>query len=90
MQRVPGILEVMSNSLADILSNFDYDEPPEAAGIKQYVQRGYKVTPVVQVRPRDIVITVPNGGLANTLRFETTQLQKAAKTSKKLVFRIGS
>jgi hypothetical protein len=80
----------MSNSLADILGNFNYDEPPEVAGIKQYIERLYKITPVVQVRPRDIIITVANGSLANTLRFETVQLQKAAGTKKKLVFRIGS
>jgi hypothetical protein len=80
----------MSNSLADILGNFNFDEPPEVAAIKQYIERSYKVTPVVQPRPRDIIITVPNGALANTLRFETTQLQKAANTKKKLVFRIGS
>ncbi len=80
----------MSNSLADILGNYNYGEPPEIAGIRQYIERSYKIKPVIQVRPRDIIITVPNGGLANTLRFETTQIQKAAKTRKKLVFRIGS
>ncbi len=80
----------MSDSLADILGNLNYDEPLEVAAIKQYIQRSYKVTPVVQPRPREIVITVPSGALANTLRFETSQLQKAAKTTKKLIFRIGS
>jgi hypothetical protein len=83
-------MRAMSNSLADILGKFNYDEPPEVASIKQYVERMYKITPVVQVRPRDIVITIPNGSLANTLRFEAVALQKAAGTSKKLVFRIGS
>jgi hypothetical protein len=81
----------MSNSLADILSSGSrkYDEPPEAIAIKAYVDANYHKPVVVTVRARDIAITVPSGALAATLRMKVPQLQHAAATTKKLLFRIG-
>lgn len=79
----------MSDSLADILGKRSYDEPPEAIAIRDYVERRYHKPVTVLVRDRDIAITVPSGALAATLRMKVPELQQAARTTKKLLFRIG-
>jgi hypothetical protein len=81
----------MSDSLADILGSRSgkYDEPPEALAIKAYVEKNYHKPVSVIVRERDIAITVSSGALAATLRMKVPQLQLAANTTKKLLFRIG-
>lgn len=78
----------MADSLFDILSRKDFDEPPEIAAIKQYVQEHFQVAVEVIVRERDIVVTAPSAALAGTLRFHLKQIQKAAQTEKRLVLRI--
>lgn len=78
----------MADSLFDILSNKNFDEPPEMAAIKQYVQEHFQVDIEVLLRERDIQLTVPSAALASTLRFHIRQLQQAAKTKKRLVIRI--
>lgn len=78
----------MSNSLADVLANKNFDEPPEILAIKHYVQKQYDADVEVLVRERDIVITTTSAALANTLRLKTIELRSIAATSKRLVFRI--
>jgi hypothetical protein len=79
----------MSESLADILGSRKYNEPPEAVAIKAFVEKYYHKTVLVTVRERDIAITVQSGSFAATLRMRVPQIQKAANTDKKLLFRIG-
>jgi hypothetical protein len=79
----------MSDSLADILSKKDFDEPPEIAAIKKFVQDNYQEAVEVIVRERDIVIATRSSALANTLRLNARALQTAAGTKKRLVFRIA-
>lgn len=78
------------DSLAHILSNKDYDEPPEMASIKKYVQDEFKSTVSIQIRDKDIVITVPNAALASTLRLRGPEIRRRCQLDKRLVFRIGS
>ena len=52
------------DSLHTILGRKDFDEPPEMASIKKYVQDKFQTTVGVQVRERDIVIMVPSAALA--------------------------
>jgi hypothetical protein len=78
----------MSDSLADILSKKDFDEPTESLAIKKYVQDEFRTAVAVMVRERDIIIEVPSAALASTLRMRQTQLKNAASTEKRLVFRI--
>jgi len=85
----PGILEDMSDSLANILSNKNFDEPPEIAAIKKFVQDNYQEDVEVLVREHNIVIAGRSASLVNTLRLDMRQLQAAAQTEKRLVFRIG-
>jgi hypothetical protein len=77
------------DSLFTILGNKDYDEPPEIENIKQFVRSEFDVSVGVQVRNRDIVISVPNAALANTLRLRQQDIKKRLKIDKRLTFRIG-
>lgn len=77
------------DSLSDILGRKDFDEPPEAAAIKRYVQAEFQATVGVQVRERDIVILVPSAALANTLRLRGPAIRRLCQTDKRLTYRIG-
>lgn len=79
----------MTNSLADILMNRNFDEPPEATAIKQYVQEKYQKSVAVTVRDKEIIIAAQGAAFTNALRMQTRQLQRVADTDKKLVFRIA-
>lgn len=76
------------DSLSTILHRKDFDEPPEMAAIKQYVQEEYKTAVGVQIRARDIVIEVPNAALANTLRLRAPDIKRRCQLDKRLTFRI--
>ncbi|MEK7594171.1 MAG: hypothetical protein AAB436_00850 [Patescibacteria group bacterium] len=77
------------DSLHSILSNKDFDEPPEMSAIKKYVQDEFGAEVGVQVRDKDIVISVPNASLANTLRLRGPEIKRRCQLGKKLTFRIG-
>jgi len=78
----------MSNSLADLLARRDFDEPSEMLAIKSFVKETFDEDCEVLMHERDIVITVRSASLANSLRLKTRDLQTAAETDKKLIFRI--
>lgn len=78
----------MSNSLADLLANKDFDEPNEMRAIKQFVQQHYQVDVEVQLRDKELIVTTPSAALANTLRLKLPELRKAAATDKKIILRI--
>lgn len=78
------------DSLAHILSNKDYDEPPETASIKKYVRDTFDSAVNVRVRDKDIIVTVPDAGLASTLRLRGPEIRRRCQIDKRLVFRIGS
>jgi hypothetical protein len=79
----------MADSLFDILQNKNFDEPPEATAIKKYVFQKYNKSVAVTVRDKDITVTAQSAAFANALRMQWKQLQKAANTDKRLVFRIA-
>ncbi len=78
----------MTNSLADLLANRDFDEPSEIKAIKEYVRETFESDVEIQLRDKEIVITSTSASLANSLRLKTTELKKRAQTTKKLIFRI--
>lgn len=84
----PGIIGSMSNSLADLLANKNFDEPPEMLAIKKFAQDKFQADVEVLVRERDIVVTASSAALANTLRLKVTELRTAANTEKRIIFRI--
>ena len=77
------------DSLHDILSRKDFDEPPEIVAIKKFVEDTFQEEVGVSVREREIIVHVRSASLANALRLKITQMQKAANTTKRVVFRIG-
>jgi hypothetical protein len=77
------------DSLNNILSDKNFDEPPEMASIKKYVQDEFQTTVGVLIRDRDIVIQVPNAALANTLRLRSPDIKRRCQLTKRLTFRIG-
>jgi hypothetical protein len=77
------------DSLLSILSDKNFDEPPEMAAIKKYVQDEFSTEVGVQVRDRDIVIIVPSAALANTLRLRSPEIKRRCQLTKRLTFRIS-
>lgn len=77
------------DSLTDILSRKDFDEPIESTVIKRYVQEKFDETVAVTIHEREIIIATPNATLAGTLRFKVLELRKLLDTNKRLVFRVG-
>ncbi|MBP7857522.1 MAG: hypothetical protein WAW63_04830 [Candidatus Saccharimonadales bacterium] len=76
------------DGLADILSNKDFDIPPEAQAIKEYVRRHYDHEVTVTVSQRNIAVSGRSAALIGTLRLNSRALQKAASTEKRLIFRV--
>ncbi len=79
----------MSSSLADILANKNFDEPYEATQIKKYVLETYQKSVAVTVREKDITITAQGAAFTHALRMRWKQIQRAAETDKRLIFRIA-
>jgi hypothetical protein len=77
------------DSLHSILSNKDFDEPPEMSSIKKYVLDEFQTSVSVLVRDKDIVIGVPSAALANTLRLRGPDIKRRCQLTKRLTFRIG-
>lgn len=79
----------MSDSLAALLANRSFDEPPEMVAIKRFVKDTFDEDCEVLVRERNIVIAVRGASLANALRLKVNDLRAAAQTDKRLIFRIA-
>jgi hypothetical protein len=77
------------DSLQDLLGAYKSQEPSEIKAIKRYIYETFDTPSSVGIQGESIVITVPSGALANTLRFHIAKLQAAAKTEKRIMFRIG-
>ena len=58
------------------------------SSIKKYVQDEFDVKVGVQVREKDIVVTVPSAALAGTLRMRVPEIKRRCQIDKRLTFRI--
>jgi hypothetical protein len=76
------------DSLNDVLSNRNFDEPPEVASVKKYIQDMFHVTVTVQVREHELIVIVSSAALANTLRLRAPDLKHRCQLEKRLVIRI--
>jgi hypothetical protein len=76
------------DSLNSLLGNKNFDEPPEMAAIKKYVQDEFGVAVGVLIRERDIVVLVPSSALAGTLRLRSPEIARRCQLTKRLTFRI--
>jgi hypothetical protein len=77
------------DSINNILGDRKISEPPENGAIRDYVKSIFNSYVMVVSQKTTIIITAPSSSLANALRLNTRQLQLAANTKKKLVFRTG-
>jgi hypothetical protein len=77
------------DSLFNILGQKDFDEPPEIAKIKAYVRDKYRANAGVLVREKDIIISVDNASLANSLRLRSVEIKKLCDLNKRLIFKIS-
>lgn len=75
------------DSLLNILSDRNFDEPPEMAGIKKYVLDEFQTEVTVMIRERDIIVSTPSAALANTLRLRSPEIKRRCQIDKRLVFR---
>lgn len=76
-------------SLQDLMSNYNPQEPTEIVAIKRYIAENFNAEAAVGLRGEDLIVTVRSASLANVLRMRSPAIQAMAKTKKKLVFRIG-
>ena len=77
------------DSLFNLLGNKNFDEPPESASLKKFVQDEYQTKVEVLVRDKDIVVTARSAALVNTLRLRSPEIKRRCQLTKRLVFRIG-
>jgi hypothetical protein len=78
----------MSDSIADLLSKRDFEEPPEVRVIKDYVRKQFSVDVSVLIQQQYIIIGVTSSALAGALRMHLHELQKLVISNKRLVIRI--
>jgi len=76
-------------SIRELLHKYTPAAPDEMAAIKQYIAREFDAESSVGIQGESLVITVRSASLANSLRLRQMEIQAAASTQKKLVFRIG-
>jgi hypothetical protein len=79
----------MADSLRDIMSRRNLNEPAEIAVIKRFLRDHYRAAGKVAIRENQIIIVVASAALAGALRLRLPELQELAQTKKKLVIRIG-
>lgn len=77
------------DSLFSLLGDKNFDEPPESASIKKFVQSEYQTDVAVQVRDKDIVVSCKSAALVSTLRLRSPEVKRRCQLTKRLVFRIG-
>lgn len=76
------------DSLFSILTHKNFDEPPEAASIKKFVDDNYHQTVTVTLREKEIIVGVSSAALAGTLRLRSPEMKRRCQLEKKLIFRI--
>ncbi len=79
----------MADSLADILSKKQLDEPPEIRIIKDFVKRQFNSDCSVIIQSQQITIEVPGAALASSLRMDLPKLKQVCTTDKRFVIRIA-
>lgn len=77
------------DSIQELLSRYDPKEPDEIGAVKRYILKEFGAKARVGLHGETLVVTVHSASLANALRFKMLALQKAANTTRKIMFRIG-
>lgn len=77
------------DSLFNLLSQKEFNEPDEAKRLKSYISQHYGLSVGVQVRDKDIVLIVPSSAAAGSLRLSGPVIKRELGLSKRLTFRIN-
>ena len=72
------------------MSAYQPPDHPELALIKRFIGDQFHVVAELSVSNETIIIKVPSAALANTLRLQTSAIQQAGHTTKRLQFRIAA
>jgi hypothetical protein len=77
------------DSLKDLLTHKNLDEPTEITALRHYCEDNFSFTPKISIKNDCLWVIVPNGILATELRMRIKEIQRRCQTTKKIVFRIG-
>ncbi|HEY4963432.1 MAG TPA: hypothetical protein VIH90_01920 [Candidatus Saccharimonadales bacterium] len=75
------------DSINNILSRREVDEPSEIARIKKYVKDKYDYDCIVSTKGNSLVIGVANSSLLTSLRYHLPELKKSLRIEQELVVR---
>lgn len=78
----------MADSLFNILSDKDFDQPQQLVAIKGYVQRHWGQEIQAKMSNKNVVITVKSAALASTIRMHIPAIQKECDIDGKLIIKI--
>jgi hypothetical protein len=77
-------------SIGELLGKYNPQRPDDVMAVKRYITETYDAPVSVAVHGEQaLTVTVTSAALANTLRLRARAIQKAAGTTKRLIFRIG-
>lgn len=77
------------DSLKDLLTSKNLDEPTELTALREYCQQLFNFTPKLSRKNDAIWLIVPNGILATELRMRLPEINRRCGLTQKLVIRIG-
>ncbi len=77
------------DSIKDVLTRKDFDQPDEIQQIKDFVKSKFNEEPAVKITKNNIIISVSNASLAGALRMHLHHLAKDLRTEKKLLLKIS-
>lgn len=80
---------VSMDSLKDILTHKNLDEPTEVTALRKYCQDTFDFTPHIGIKKDALFLTVPNGILATELRMRIPEITRRCQLTRKLIIRIG-
>lgn len=78
------------DSLQNIMTAYQPPDHPELALIKRFINEQFQAVVELSISNETIIIKVPSAALANTLRLQTSAIQQAGRTTKRLQFRIAA
>lgn len=77
------------DSIKDLLTSKNLDEPTEITALREYCVSTFNFTPKISIKNDCLWMLVPNGILATELRMRIPEIIRRCQLTKKLVIRIG-
>jgi hypothetical protein len=77
------------DSIKDVLTRKDFEQPDEIRQIKDFVKSKFNEEPAVKITKNSIIISVSSAALAGALRPHLHHLDKELGGNKKLLIKIN-